>query len=77
MISKTEQAKQFFIDGEYKKAFRIFKSFDRVFSKEELKIIGVTFEMYSNERFYTQIGYSFDDVLEQSINIIKENYKIS
>ena len=76
MISKTEQAKTLFIDNKIKKSLKIFKGFDRVFTKDELKILGRTYEMFSNLRFYESLGFNFNDQLEKSMSIIRTKYNI-
>lgn len=74
--TKTDQAKEYFINKEYKKAFKIFKTFKSGFSKDEIKIIWRAYEMYSNENFYMSLGFDFQGQLNKSIQIIKDKYKI-
>jgi len=75
-MTKTEQMKQFFIDGEFKKCLQIACKFKQGFTIDEIKTISRAYEMYSNERFFVSIGYNFIDELNKAKQIIKNKYKI-
>lgn len=78
MKSKTQIAKEYFINGNYKSCLKIVKGFDRIFTKDEMKILSRTYEMISNinSSFYQQLGFNKEDQLNKSIQIIKDKLKI-
>lgn len=57
MESKRNIARQLIRDGNTKDAMRIVKSFDGIYSKDEMRILQIAYECFTGkESFYKQIG---------------------
>lgn len=81
MTSKrsVEQTKQAYLLGNKGKAFTQLGKMrnEHLLSKEEKKILTVAGEMLSgNVRFYSQLGYNLEDVVEQAEEIFKKHYHL-
>lgn len=77
MLNPTQNAIKFFKADDFKKAFKIFKSFKINFTNEEKKYIQIASEyMSGNGSFYNQIGYDEKDVINKAKIIIIKKYNL-
>lgn len=75
METKTDKAKRLFLSGKIKDAMRIFKGFNRQFSKEQLRILQISYESMSGHKsFYKGLGIDTDRYEEESVRIVRERY---
>lgn len=72
METKTKKAVELFHKGEYKAAFKIFKTFKIGFSKEERRMIEIANDVFcGNEKFYQMIGLDTKEIVNKSLNLIR------
>ena len=78
MITKTQQAIDFFIKEEYKKSYKIFKTFRKSFDKEENRIITIVYESCDVKRkmFYESLDIDVDQMMNKAKEIIKNKYNL-
>lgn len=75
--SKTKAALELFYQGDYKQAFRIFKTFRLNFTKEEKRKIEIAYDsMTGKAAFYQSLGIDTSSVIRQSIDMIADKYGI-
>ena len=76
MITKTEKAKQAYINKDYKTCYRILKTFKRTITKEENCVIEVAYECFTgNTEFYKSLGYDTNDYLNKALLIVANYFK--
>ena len=77
MISKKQKAISFFENEEYKKAFKIFKTFKLEFNKDENRILDLTYEILAGRgRFYENIGIDCNEMCRLGFQLICEKYNL-
>ena len=63
METKRDIARKLIKDGKVKDALRIVKKFDLIYTKEELRILGIAYEcLAGKESFYKQLGENTDKI---------------
>ena len=73
MESKTQKAIRLFKQADFKKAYAIFKTFNRQFTEEEQRAIQITAEcLTGHSSFYTQLKIDLKEQYEIAERAIKE-----
>jgi len=63
METKRDKARNLIKEGKVKESLRIVKVFDKIYSKDELRVLQIAYECYSSkESFYRQIGIDTDKI---------------
>ena len=77
MKTKTSYALSLFKQGDFKKAFSIFKTFKIGFTKEEKRIIEIASDCLNGRlSFYKAIGVNVEQTLLNGQLIIKAKYNL-
>jgi hypothetical protein len=73
-----DMARIFLKKGDLKKALKLAKTFDITYNKEEVGILEIAYETFSNrESFYKQIGVDIDLNKQKAIQLLERlNNKI-
>lgn len=73
-----DMARMFLKKGDLKKALKLAKTFDITYNKEEVGILEIAYETFSNrESFYKQIGVDIDLNKQKAIQLLERlNNKI-
>lgn len=73
-ITKNQQAINYYLEGNIKKSFAIFKTFRLCFNQEEKRLFEISYEIISgNDLFYKQLGYDTNSIVVKT-NKIAKNY---
>lgn len=76
-IRKTDTAISLFRLGNFKAAFRIFKTFKGVFSDSQKRAIEIAYECLTGKgSFYTSLGIDEDVIISEAKYAIVETYII-
>jgi len=76
METKTKKAINLYDEGKFYLCLRIIKKFNNGFTKEEKKILEISHEINrGSEKFYRQLGYDVDKVINESKKIVKSFIK--
>jgi hypothetical protein len=74
-LSKTEQARALFARGEYGAAFAIFRGFNLVFTKPEIRTLEIAHESLTGKAgFYKMLNVDTDSMILEAKNLIKNRY---
>jgi hypothetical protein len=74
-ITKTQQAINLFKEKKFKEAFKIFKTFDRQFDKDEKRMIEIAYESLAGKsNFYKSLGIDTDQAIKEAKDIIQIKY---
>lgn len=65
------------INGDYKKALEVAKSFNVELNKEQNTIVRRAYEMTWNPGFYEQLGFNAEEEYQKAVAILKEVYDIN
>jgi len=73
-----EKARMFLKKGDFKKALKLAKTFDITYNKEEVGILEIAYEIFSNRgSFYKQIGIDIELNKKKAIQLLERlNNKI-
>jgi hypothetical protein len=73
-----DRARMFLKKGDFKKALKLAKTFDITYNKEEVGILEIAYETFSNkESFYKQIGVDIDLNKQKAFQLLERlNNKI-
>jgi len=75
-MTKTRKAITLFRNGEYDKAFGIFRTFKIGFKQSEMRSIEIACDcLHGHESFYNQLGIDTTKEYETAIAIISRRYK--
>lgn len=67
MKSKRDKTRDLIISGDYKTAIKNAKGFDRIYNKDEVRILQIASECLSgNLSFYKSLGYNTDNIILQA-----------
>lgn len=78
METKTTELMRYFENGDYRNAFKIFKTFRIGFTKEEKRTIEIAYEcLTGNSMFYKQVGISANDMIAKAKNIVRNKYNLN
>lgn len=76
--TKTQKAIEAFKAQDLKGALRIFKGFDRIFSKQEIRTLQIAYEILTGKgSFYKQLHYNIGAFVANSITIVEQKYNIA
>ena len=78
LIPKRQQCFDLAKSEEWKKCFSLAKGFDKLFSKENIDKISISYECLNNEKrasFYKMLGIDIENTLLEAKNIILEHIK--
>lgn len=77
-MTKTQKAINLFKAQDLKGALRIFKGFDRQFTKQEIRTIQIAYEILTGKgSFYKQLHYDLGSFIAGSMSIIERKYNIT
>jgi len=71
-MTKLEQVKQAYANGNYKDALRIAAKFPQL--GDERKAITLANECFSNPRFYQQVGVNIDQAIADGVKCLGAKY---
>jgi hypothetical protein len=71
-MTKLEQVKQAYANGNYKDALRIAAKFPQL--GDERKAITLASECFSNPRFYQQVGVNIDQTINDGVKALAGKY---
>lgn len=74
MKTKKQKVIEALMNGDYKEALKIAKTFKIEFNKEQQSIIKRAYEMQWNPKFYESLGYDKEVEFQKAISILKETY---
>jgi hypothetical protein len=67
MITKREQARYAYKNGNYKKAFYLGRKFDKIFNKSEIRTLEISYECMTNKNnFYDSLGINTENEIEKA-----------
>ena len=73
--TKTTQATDAFIAGNYTAAFRIFRNFGKVFNRAELRVIQIAYEsLVGYAKFYQALNIDVKDYIADAKQLIIYKY---
>jgi len=73
MVTKTEQLRQFWKQGESKKALKIFKTFKIGITKEQKRTIEIAYEVLTGkENFYISLGIDTAKECQKATEILND-----
>lgn len=76
IIPKREQCRNFIKSEDWKSAFKLAKGFDKLFSKDELSKIDISYEcLVGREAFYRMLKYDVDTILIEAKEIVSNYVK--
>lgn len=71
MKTKVQTAKDYIAEGDFIKAIKLCKRFNRIFSQEEIDTLSIADECNSgNDKFYNQIGINTGLKIKEAETII-------
>lgn len=77
METKRDKARKLIAESKFKEAIRIVKTFDNIYTKEELRILQIAYECTTNnESFYIQLGEDVEQIKKDSILLLNKMFKI-
>ena len=66
-----DKARTFLKNGDIKQAIKLAKTFDITYTKDEISILAMTYEILCGKgNFYKQIGINIEQSKQQSINLL-------
>jgi hypothetical protein len=71
-MTKLEQVKQAYANGNYKNALRIAAKFPQL--GDERKAITLASECFTNPRFYQQVGVNIDQAINDGVKALAGKY---
>lgn len=75
--TKTQKALRYYQNNDFKSALEIFKDFDRAFSKEDLRVIQIAYDIFAGfDSFYRQLHYDINYFVTKSLQIIDQRFNI-
>lgn len=75
LYSKTDKVKALLKEGEFLKALAIIKTFRLGFSKEEKRIIEISYEiLIGHEQFYRSLGIDAEKEIERTRQLLADKY---
>jgi len=73
MKSKRDKTRDFIISGDYKKAIKNAKGFDRIYNKDEIRVLQIASECLSgNTSFYLSLGYNIDNIVSEAKELLNK-----
>lgn len=70
-IQKREQCRTFIKNEEWKSAFKLAKGFDKLFTKDEIQKISISYEcLVGNEQFYIMLKYDIEEIINEAKYIL-------
>jgi len=73
METKRDKARKLIAEGKTKEAIKIVKTFDQIYTKDELRILQIGYEcLTGNENFYKQIGENIEQVKIEAVNLLSK-----
>lgn len=73
--TKTQEAIGLYRDGNFKRAFKIFKTFKLTFQKEYIRLIEIAYEsLCGKTSFYQSLGIDTDKTIQQAKSLINKTY---
>ena len=70
-MTKTEQVKQFYNEGSFKKALRIAKTFRIGVTKKQSDDMGIAYECMVYPDTYKQLGFDTDEKIKVGVAALK------
>lgn len=71
MITKRDKARELIKSGNTKEALRIVKSFDGIYSKDEMRTLQIAYEcLAGKESFYQQLGEDVTKIKIEAENLL-------
>lgn len=75
--TKTQKALRYYQNNDFKSALEIFKDFDRAFSKEDLRVVQIAYDIFAGfDSFYRQLHYDINYFVTKSLQIIDQRFNI-
>lgn len=80
-VLKTKKMKaiEFIKNNDYKNAFKLIKSFNLEFNKEEQRYIQIAYESMNSEKnriFYESLNINVDEMIQKAKETINSKFKI-
>lgn len=75
--TKTQKALRYYQNNDFKSALEIFKDFDRAFSKEDLRVVQIAYDIFAGfDSFYRQLHYDINYFVTKSLQSIDQRFNI-
>ena len=75
MTTKRQQAADYFRAGNFKNAFRIYRTFKDKYSEQELRAVEIAYESLTGKSaFYLSLGIDTAEMHKQAVTIISNKF---